>query len=168
MGRHKICDASGFLLTSYIDGEICHEILPICVQKTRLRKKADVSLCVEVPNSSWKRSKIRKIVLGDPNTPITQIAEELLKFHNERGRHLVAACMQLNRESRHDVWTNPLMSETLARMEEARTRASQVNGNKSARRFWEKTLRLHEVDIGLSFDTIQKEIENFRHPFEFS
>jgi hypothetical protein len=53
-------------------------------------------------------------------------------------------------------------------MQQALDRASQADGNQSAKKFWMKSLLLEELDVGLSFDTLKNEVENFRRPFELS
>lgn len=168
----------GRILSSFVeklnDG-ICRESTPVTVQKTRQRVKVDVALCLQAPNCSWnswaarRGPTIRKVVLGREKVEISQVATELSRFYSLHGKRLVAACMQINGQSRHhESWTNPLMSEGLARMQQALDRASQADGNQSAKKFWMKSLLLEELDVGLSFDTLKNEVENFRRPFELS
>lgn len=167
--RHKPSDASGGIMISYIDGELCHDFVPVSVQQTRGKVRVDVSLVVESDCRSWApRSprRIRKVILK-ADVAFSRIVDELSRFYSLHGRRIVATCMQLNGESkRHEIWTNPLMSEALARMQQTRDRANQADGNESAKRFWMKSLRLDEFEVGLSFEVLENEVKNFSGSFE--
>lgn len=44
----------------------------------------------------------------------------------------------------------------------ARAFVSKCDGNASARRFWLKLEKLHELDVGLPFDVLEGELKHFR------
>ena len=167
-------DSSGGILTSYIDdGVVCHEITPVSIQKTVHKHNVSVSLCV--PDCSWNSStarrdawvRIRKVVLAARDVPFTRVIDELAQFYSARGRRLLGARMQLDGEPKHQTWLNPVMTEAIGRMEAARAKANKANDNGSAKRFWEKSLELGELEVGLTLKSLQNEIENFSRPFKF-
>ena len=162
--RHKVV-ACGAILASYVEnGQICHELTSLSIQRTVRKHNVSVSLCVptvpESPRNSWaarKALRIKKVILGKHDTPFSEVIDELTAFYDERGRRLVAACLQLDggqKQQRQETWTNPLAAEALARMEKARAKANEASENNAARRFWKKTLLLEELDVGLCFETL--------------
>jgi hypothetical protein len=166
-------DASGGIMVSYIDGQLCHDFIPFSIQKTRGKMRVDISVVVEPDCRSWaprvavprNPRKIRKIVLGTSDVSTGRIAEELESFYDERARQLVAFRLQLN-GSKQVGWINPKISETVEKMRQAREYASKTNT--SARKFWQKLEMLYSFDVGgLPFHSLQNEIGNFQKPFEF-
>jgi hypothetical protein len=165
----------GFVLESYVDRNVCHESVCVCIQDARARKPTDVALCLQAP-SPWNRAgvkrgqKIRKLVLGKPDTPISRLAEELLKFHGGSGRRLIALKLQL--PNRSESWLNPALVEKFAEIKRARRKlnAARNNGGKAIN-FYSKTLRLLEADVIVGFgetsERLAVELHNFRRRFEF-
>jgi hypothetical protein len=114
-----------------------------------------------------KALRIRKVILGAENVSVSQVVSEMSRFYNERGRRFIAVRMRLDKPKRQETWTSPLMTEVIERMRQARARASKANDNESAKRFWMKSLKLDELDVGLSFGTLENELRNFSKAFEF-
>lgn len=159
----------GFLVSHLEGGQICHVLVAATIQKTvsKNRKVKDVTL-VERPEcyqnrNGWakRRRKIEKLAIAGYDVPITAVSAELSKFYDT----LVAVRMELG-NGRQETWINPVMTQVFGRMQQAKTKASESNGNDAARRFWEKSLRLEELYAGLEFDRLQIELKNFSQDFK--
>jgi hypothetical protein len=173
--RHKVVSC-GEILASYVDDDqVCHEVLPLALQKTQYKQRVDVALCLEVP-SSWNRSivrrgpKIRKVVIGTSDVPVSRVADELSRFHNQK---VVAVKMQLDRPKRQESWLNPEIVEKLVEIKATRNQLTILrnNGGKGVN-FFSKTLRMLEADVTVDFgenaERLQIELDNFSRRFSLT
>jgi hypothetical protein len=168
MVRTQIKNACGLILSSFLEGNIiCHSTYPYTLQQTTKHQKIDVALILHHSDCSCLRKSsgnLRKVVLARANIPIQAVAEQLQKYHAEKGRQIIAVRLQQKKSQR--TWINPRFTEALEKMEQLQTKINQADGNDSAKRFWQKLLRLEEFECEqLDFGTLQTELGNFGKPF---